>query len=240
MKVQGLMSYSLLESTSLEIDNISQAIAELADNTRDAAAKRDVRLSFWIDFRSLPGSPEFEIHCWDNGPGVPKERLQRMLGFGFSDKSAREKETIGQYGLGVKHACMRLAHSALIFIKTEEDAHVILMSPGFLLSKEIEEIEYPTIRFTLEDGKFKIDDSDPDYLQTAENLIAYSNLKSLEDMTKSIEEMPATGVKYILFQVRNNAKEFNLTDDSRDVIIMHSDGSRPFTQARAGQANTAM
>eukprot|EP00854_Cymbomonas_tetramitiformis_P015100 gene15100-17855_t len=188
--IPGAISLSMLESTSQEIHNVSQA--ELADNTRDVAVKEDVRLSFWIDFRSLPGSPGFEIHCWDNGPGVPKENLVEMMGFGFSTRSALEMETIGQYGLGIKHACMRLAHAALIFIKTVEDAHVILMAPEFLKAKEIERILYPTTRFIRDGGELKIDESDPDFRRTADNITDYSNLKSLEDIIEVIQEMPNT------------------------------------------------
>eukprot|EP00854_Cymbomonas_tetramitiformis_P001295 gene1295-1880_t len=235
MKVPGLISWKLLESTRLEINSVTQAFSELVDNTRDVAVQHNKKFSFWIDFRFAPGSSRVpsEIHCWDDGPGVPREHVQEMLGFGFSDKGA---DMIGQYGLGVKHACMRLARSTLIFIKTTERAVVLLMSPAFLESKGIKEIEYPECAFDELLGKYCLRHTD---IGTAEDIIAHSSLESVESMVSILENMPRTGIKYVMYQLRES-KEMDIGTDPSDLIVMNADGSRLFTQARPGQAYSAL
>eukprot|EP00854_Cymbomonas_tetramitiformis_P012395 gene12395-14644_t len=235
MKVPGLVSWKLLESTRLEINSVTQAFSELVDNTRDVALQHNKKFSFWIDFRFAPGSSRVpsEIHCWDDGPGVPREQVQEMLGFGFSDKGA---DLIGQYGLGVKHACMRLARSTLIFIKTAERAVVLLMSPTFLESKGIKEIEYPECEFDKLLGKYCLRHT---HIGTAEDIIAHSSLESVDSMVSILENMPRTGIKYVMYQLRES-KEMDIGTDPSDLVVMNADGSRRFTQARPGQAYSAL
>jgi hypothetical protein len=84
---------------------------------------------------------------WDNGPAVDNfAAIEKMFGFGFSGKQ-KQKGQIGQYGLGVKHAGMRLAHYVLAFIKSRHVAYLVLMSPKYLEENLIDDVTYPCACF---------------------------------------------------------------------------------------------
>src|SRR3989338_371823 len=79
--------------------SISEAIAELIDNSIDASLP-DEKLNINITIDSK------EITISDNGTGMPKEIASKVLKLGFSTKEKEIK--LGKFGLGLKTSCLSL------------------------------------------------------------------------------------------------------------------------------------
>ena len=97
---------------------IEQALAELADNSIDERVKGQV-LNVNIDFTVTPNDAlNSYIVVEDNAPGMDEETFKKSAILGSSSK----QDKLGLYGLGLKSACMNLAHDyEVITTKVGED-----------------------------------------------------------------------------------------------------------------------
>ncbi|KAK3530356.1 hypothetical protein QTP86_024343, partial [Hemibagrus guttatus] len=119
------------------------AIAELIDNAYDP----DVRSKqFWIDWTCIKS-----LDClsfMDNGAGMTRAKLHKMLSFGYSDKKAvRDHVPVGVYGNGFKSGSMRLGKDAIVFTKTRDSMSVGLLSQSYLQAIKAQQVMVPILTF---------------------------------------------------------------------------------------------
>ncbi|KAM4609446.1 MORC family CW-type zinc finger protein 3-like [Polymixia lowei] len=119
------------------------AIAELIDNAYDpdVSAKQ-----FWIDKTLIKGQECLSF--MDNGNGVNYEMMQKMLSFGYSDKTAvKGIKPIGMYGNGFKSGSMRLGQDVIVFSKSKDASCVGMLSQTYLKDIRAEQIIVPIVSF---------------------------------------------------------------------------------------------
>ncbi|KAK1902861.1 MORC family CW-type zinc finger protein 3 [Dissostichus eleginoides] len=110
------------------------AIAELIDNAYDP----DVNAKqFWID--KIVVKKQDCLSFMDNGYGLDKDKIHKMLSFGYSDKTpVKGVKPIGMYGNGFKSGSMRLGKDAIVFSKSKSVSCVGLLSQTYLEKIEIQ------------------------------------------------------------------------------------------------------
>ncbi|KAJ4933269.1 hypothetical protein JOQ06_030102 [Pogonophryne albipinna] len=124
------------------------AIAELIDNAYDP----DVNAKqFWID--KIVVKKQDCLSFMDNGYGLDKDKIHKMLSFGYSDKTpVKGVKPIGMYGNGFKSGSMRLGKDAIVFSKSKSVSCVGMLSQTYL-----EEIGANQIIVPIEEIQTEID-----------------------------------------------------------------------------------
>ena len=89
------LALSALRSTSYK--NTAYAVAELVDNSFDAAAK-EIGIAL---LTASAGSPPHAIAVLDNGRGMEKAKLKRSIQYGYSGKDSVLKKPLGKFGVGL-------------------------------------------------------------------------------------------------------------------------------------------
>ncbi|KAK3511192.1 hypothetical protein QTP70_032230, partial [Hemibagrus guttatus] len=107
----------------------------------------DVRSKqFWIDWTCIKS-----LDClsfMDNGAGMTRAKLHKMLSFGYSDKKAvRDHVPVGVYGNGFKSGSMRLGKDAIVFTKTRDSMSVGLLSQSYLQAIKAQQVMVPILTF---------------------------------------------------------------------------------------------
>uniref|UniRef100_A0A8C4RHX4 MORC family CW-type zinc finger protein 3 n=1 Tax=Erpetoichthys calabaricus TaxID=27687 RepID=A0A8C4RHX4_ERPCA len=103
------------------------AIAELIDNAYDpdVAAKH-----IWIDKTVI--KENICLTFMDDGNGMDRDTMHKMLSFGFSDKVAVKGHVpVGLYGNGFKSGSMRLGKDAIVFSKNGKSMSIGLLSQSY-------------------------------------------------------------------------------------------------------------
>lgn len=77
--------------------NTAYAVAELVDNSFDAAAKQ-IGVALLTD---NPNSPPHTIAVLDNGRGMEKEKLKRSIQYGYSGSDSVLAKPLGKFGVGL-------------------------------------------------------------------------------------------------------------------------------------------
>jgi hypothetical protein len=98
--------------------SISDAVAELVDNSIDAAKEEGVEIVIVLDKRNG------KIVISDNGKGMDKEKAAKSLVLAHSVK----KNSLGEFGLGLKSACMSLGKSFTIKTTVENSNESYVLS----------------------------------------------------------------------------------------------------------------
>ncbi|XP_053295210.1 MORC family CW-type zinc finger protein 3a isoform X1 [Pleuronectes platessa] len=198
------------------------AIAELIDNAYDP----DVNAKqFWIDKTVVDGQECLSF--MDNGDGLNDVAIQRMLSFGYSDKTVvKGKAPIGIYGNGFKSGSMRLGKDAIVFSKSKTSSCIGMLSQTYLEEIEAEQISVPIISFANTDkNKFSVGEKDKVSLQ---HILRYSIFKKQEDLLKELQAINSswspgkTGTRIIIWNLRRTSVgelEFDFKKDRYDIQI---------------------
>jgi hypothetical protein len=124
------------------------AIAELVDNAQDPDVMAD---TLTIDCLDIGG--HVSLRLADNGLGLDRKGLHRMLSFGHSEKAAFEAgrhQAVGRYGNGFKSGSMRLGEDALVCTRCATSQSVGLLSQTFLRAIDAQEILVPMVSWDLQ------------------------------------------------------------------------------------------
>ncbi|XP_028837539.1 MORC family CW-type zinc finger protein 3b isoform X2 [Denticeps clupeoides] len=186
------------------------AIAELLDNAYDP----DVRAKkFWIDWTCIKG-----LDClsfMDNGAGMTRGKMHKMLSFGFSDKKATKGHVpVGVYGNGFKSGSMRLGKDAMVFTKTKDSMTVGFLSQSYLEAIRAQQVLVPIITF-MRDGQNFAEDAAS--LQAILKHSIFNTEIELFSELRAISVVGATGTRIIIWNLRNA--------DRYDIRANHSDCS---------------
>ncbi|XP_016346643.1 MORC family CW-type zinc finger protein 3-like isoform X4 [Sinocyclocheilus anshuiensis] len=192
------------------------AIAELIDNSYDP----DVRArQIWIDWTRVRG-----LDClsfMDNGEGLTRARLHKMLSFGFSEKKAAKFHIpIGVYGNGFKSGSMRLGKDAIVFTKTRDTMSVGLLSQSYLEAIGAQRVLVPMITFR-RDGHNHVEDGG-----SLRAILTHSLFNSEKELFTELRAISAagttTGTRIIIWNLRTTANgetEFDFDTDKYDILI---------------------
>ncbi|XP_065151482.1 MORC family CW-type zinc finger protein 3b isoform X1 [Paramisgurnus dabryanus] len=191
------------------------AIAELIDNAYDP----DVHArQIWIDWTRIKG-----LDCLsftDNGVGLTRAKLHKMLSFGFSEKKAvRGHIPVGVYGNGFKSGSMRLGKDAIVFTKTRDTMSVGLLSQSYLEAIGAQRVMVPIITFR-RDGHNHVEDGAS--LRAILKHSLFSSEKELFTELRAISATGPTGTRIIIWNLRtstNGDTEFDFDTDKYDIQI---------------------
>ncbi|KAB5523457.1 hypothetical protein PHYPO_G00152780 [Pangasianodon hypophthalmus] len=191
------------------------AIAELIDNAYDP----DVRAKqFWIDWTRIKN-----LDClsfMDNGAGMTRAKLHKMLSFGYSDKKAmRDHVPVGVYGNGFKSGSMRLGKDAIVFTKTRDSMSVGLLSQSYLQAIKAQQIMVPIITFRRDGQNLPEDAASLDAILRHS---LFNTVKELFTELRAISTAGCTGTRIIIWNLRmttNGETEFNFDADKYDIQI---------------------
>uniref|UniRef100_A0AAY5F0Z3 Morc S5 domain-containing protein n=1 Tax=Electrophorus electricus TaxID=8005 RepID=A0AAY5F0Z3_ELEEL len=195
------------------------AIAELIDNAYDP----DVRAKqFWVDWTRIKG-----LDClsfMDNGEGMTRARLYKMLSFGYSDKKAvKDHVPVGIYGNGFKSGSMRLGKDAIVFTKTRDSMSIGLLSQSYLQAVKAQQIMVPILTFR-RDGQNLAEDAAS--LEAILTHSLFSTEKELFSELRAIGAAGPTGTRIIVWKLRTGETEFDFAADKYDIHIRASGSER--------------
>ncbi|KAI1885223.1 hypothetical protein AGOR_G00217960 [Albula goreensis] len=191
------------------------AIAELIDNAYDP----DVRAKqFWIDWTRINGRDCLTF--MDNGAGMTRNRMHKMLSFGFSDKhTVKGHVPVGLYGNGFKSGSMRLGKDAIVFSKTRDTMSVGLLSQSYLATVRAQHVIVPIVTFRRY-GQNQVEGA-----ASLQAILKHSLFKTERDLFSELRVINATGTtgtRIIIWNLRrttNGETEFDFSTDRYDIQI---------------------
>ena len=173
------------------------AIAELIDNAvdQDVAATQ-----LQIELRDVKGKRCLTF--FDNGNGLSRDGLAKMLGFGHSHKLETD---IGRYGNGFKAGSMRLGDDALVLTKCKSAGtqSVGFLSQSFLRGINAEHVLVPMLSWTLDKDPQMLDPYD----KAQENLAViakYSVFKSEEELLAQLSIIKFSGCCIVITNLKKD------------------------------------
>ncbi|XP_007251410.3 MORC family CW-type zinc finger protein 3b [Astyanax mexicanus] len=191
------------------------AIAELIDNAYDpdVCAKQ-----FWIDWTRIKG-----LDClsfMDNGAGMNRARLHKMLSFGYSNKEAvKDHIPVGIYGNGFKSGSMRLGMDAIVFTKTKKSMSIGLLSQSYLQAIKAQKIMIPILTFRRDEQNLPEDGASLDAIL---KYSLFNTEKELFSELRAIISAGPTGTRIIIWNLRTTTSgetEFDFETDKYDIQI---------------------
>ena len=222
------------------------AIAELLDNAADASASQAI-----MEMRvfEVPGGsdgsgtePLEALIIMDNGTGVDREQMHRLLSFGHSEKAAlllaqqngerdvaADHKPIGRYGNGFKSSSMRLGRDALVLSKTKEFCTVGLLSQSFLESVGADDVLVPIVSWRHgkdergEDTYELLPDiKDGEAEQSLAIISKHSIFSSAEEIMGQFMPIGDTGTLIIMTRLRGfdtGALELDYRSTPEDIVL---------------------
>ncbi|XP_036065530.1 MORC family CW-type zinc finger protein 3 [Oryzias melastigma] len=216
------LSPKYLHSNSTSHTSPFSAIAALIDNAYDpdVSAKQ-----FWIDKTFI--KKNLCLTFMDNGNGLDHETMQRMLSFGYSDKTAvKGHEPIGMYGNGFKSGSMRLGKDAIVFSRSESGMCIGMLSQTYLEKIGAEQIQIPIV--WIEERNLSGFSVKAEHRASLQDILRYSLfqtqgelLAELDAITSSFSE-EQTGTRIIIWNLRRKtgkATDFDFETDRYDIRI---------------------
>ncbi|KAJ8352473.1 hypothetical protein SKAU_G00239490 [Synaphobranchus kaupii] len=191
------------------------AIAELIDNAYDP----DVRAKqFWVDWTLINNKDCLTF--MDNGAGMTRNRMHKMLSFGFSDKrSVKGHVPVGLYGNGFKSGSMRLGKDAIVFSKTRDTMSVGLLSQTYLAAIRAQHVVVPIVTFRRH-GQIQVEGA-----TSLQAILKHSLFKTERELFAELRVINATGstgTRIVIWNLRrtmNGETEFDFTTDRYDIRI---------------------
>ncbi|XP_058885967.1 MORC family CW-type zinc finger protein 3-like [Acipenser ruthenus] len=190
------------------------AIAELIDNAYDP----DVNAKqLWIDKTLING--QNCLTFMDNGNGMDRDKMHKMLSFGFSDKFAVKGHVpVGLYGNGFKSGSMRLGRDALVFSKNGTSMSIGFLSQSYLEAIKSENVVVPIITYYLGQRKSREESQ-----ASLNAILQYSLFSSESALISELEAIIGQrGTRIIIWNLRksNEGKtEFDFDADKYDIRI---------------------
>ena len=190
-----------------------------------------------IDCREVRG--HLALICQDNGLGLNRAGLHKMLSFGHSAKTSFEAgrhRAVGRYGNGFKSGSMRLGEDALVLTRCSHSQSVGLLSQTFLREIDAQEILVPMVSWDLQGQRLFSEDD-----EALAHILRHSLFDSEEAILAQLNA-GITGTTIFIWRLRGqpggrnteSGKELDVDTDPHDIRIAASDGvDGPGGDARA-------
>ncbi|KAF3843168.1 hypothetical protein F7725_002017 [Dissostichus mawsoni] len=191
------------------------AIAELIDNAYDP----DVNAKqFWID--KIVVKKQDCLSFMDNGYGLDKDKIHKMLSFGYSDKiTVKGVKPIGMYGNGFKSGSMRLGKDAIVFSKSKSVSCVGMLSQTYLEKIGANQIIVPIVCFEQKEKN----NVREEHKASLQDILSYSPFNKLEEIQAEINAISSkTGTRIIIWNLRSTSSkpsEFDFESERYDIRI---------------------
>eukprot|EP00854_Cymbomonas_tetramitiformis_P000346 gene346-633_t len=196
------------------------ALAELVDNAQDQEAG-STNLFISGDETYFEGGGHITVE--DDGRGMTRGELHRMLSFGYSDKE-HVAGNVGRFGIGFKSGSMRLGDDVVIFTREEHSASVALLSQTFLEDENLDDILIPMFTWEVEgsyeDG-YSYTNLEPrdvsKWDEMMQFLLKYTIWDSEKELLKIFSELKSTtGTRIIIFNLKRPFEfDFSIQGDIR-------------------------
>lgn len=129
------LALSALRSTSYK--NTAYAVAELVDNSFDAAAK-EIGVAL---LTNSTGSPPHTIAVLDNGRGMERTKLKRSIQYGYSGKDSVLKKPLGKFGVGLVAASFSQCSDLVVMSWQDgEVASGAVLATGIAIAEDMDNI----------------------------------------------------------------------------------------------------
>ncbi|GFO12266.1 MORC family CW-type Zinc finger protein 3 [Plakobranchus ocellatus] len=139
---------SYLHANSTSHTWVFSAFAEIIDNAYDPDVSAT---SLYIDKEDIGGNTCLVFQ--DDGAGLHKDNLLKMLSFGFCEKYKYENgnthQPIGQYENGFKSGSMRIGSDALVLTLFGDIASIGFLSQTYLKAIGAESVIVPILEYYL-------------------------------------------------------------------------------------------
>ncbi|RUS81130.1 hypothetical protein EGW08_011116, partial [Elysia chlorotica] len=212
------ISPAFLHANSTSHTWVFSAFAEIIDNAYDPDVSASELLIDKVDIRNVAC-----LIFLDNGAGMDRDKLHKMLSFGFCEKdifeSSASHQPIGHYGNGFKSGSMRIGTDALVFTRSEHSASIGFLSQTYLNAIKAESVFVPILDYRLPKlERFKSQES----RNNLNAILTYSVFKFEEELKAELRALEGskTGTKIIISNLKrleNGNLELDFSSDPTDV-----------------------
>ncbi|CAL1546175.1 unnamed protein product [Lymnaea stagnalis] len=192
------------------------AFAELIDNAYDPDVSASELLIDQVDIRDTPC-----LIFLDNGAGMDRDHLLKMLSFGFCEKDIYERQgshqPIGHYGNGFKSGSMRLGQDALVFTRCQRSASIGFLSQTYLKAIQTD-LLFVTSLMNASLERIKSQES----RNNLNAILQYSVFKDEEELKAELRALEGskTGTKIIIYNLKrlqDGTYELDFYSDPTDI-----------------------
>nr|KAI8758112.1 MORC family CW-type zinc finger protein 3-like [Biomphalaria glabrata] len=207
------VSPAFLHANSTSHTWVFSAFAELIDNAYDPDVSASELLIDQIDIRDTPS-----LIFLDNGAGMDRDHLLKMLSFGFCEKDIYERQgshqPIGHYGNGFKSGSMRIGLDALVFTRSQRSACIGFLSQTYLKAIQTDCVVVPILEYQ----RIKSQES----RNNLNAILQYSVFKYEEELKAELSALEGskTGTKIIisnLKRLQDGTYELDFSSDPTDI-----------------------
>ncbi|XP_059150148.1 ATPase MORC2A-like isoform X2 [Physella acuta] len=212
------VSPAFLHANSTSHTWVFSAFAELIDNAYDPDVSASELLIDQVDIRDTPC-----LIFLDNGAGMDRDHLLKMLSFGFCEKDIYERQgshqPIGHYGNGFKSGSMRIGNDALVFTRSQRSASIGFLSQTFLKSIQTDCVVVPILEYRLPKlERIKSQES----RNNLNAILQYSVFKHEEELKAELRALEGskTGTKIIIYNLKrlqDGTYELDFSSDPTDI-----------------------
>lgn len=165
----------------------------------------------------------------DDGHGMSPESLEEAICYGKSIKRSQHK--IGQFGVGLKSASMRLASNMILFTKCVTERNetinsILLLSDTFNSDIDVREplVAMPSFKQDCLTPYFTSQNAREVFADEMQLIFKYSPFKTLEDLKLQFEKITTrTGTLIICYDLKlNNSTQgelFKIDTDKHDILV---------------------
>ncbi|CAJ0573443.1 unnamed protein product, partial [Mesorhabditis spiculigera] len=216
------ISYDYLHTNSTTHEFVFGAIAELVDNSYDAAAN-----SLRIDW-----DPNIQgLSFLDDGCGMTREEAISVISFGHSFKKANPN-TVGQYGNGLKSGSMRVGKDLIVFTKKNQMRTCLFLSRTFHEENRLKEVFVPTPSFSEGDNAYLENPEEDKERHGIEMdiIFKYSPFKDAASLFGQFEKISgSSGTLIVLYNLRQLdmiVPELDFTSEKYDIRLSQNSDQR--------------
>ncbi|BFZ09150.1 hypothetical protein BsWGS_12189 [Bradybaena similaris] len=211
------VSPKFLHANSTSHTWVFSAFAELIDNAYDPDVSASELLIDHIDIRGLPC-----LIFLDNGAGMDRDHLLKMLSFGFCEKEIYEKQgshqPIGHYGNGFKSGSMRIGQDALVFTRCQKSACIGFLSQTYLAAMQSDSVVVPILEYRLPSlERIKSQES----RNNLNAILEYSVFRLENELKEELKALEGskTGTKVIISNLKRlqDSYELDFASDPTDI-----------------------
>ncbi|KAH9525175.1 MORC CW-type zinc finger protein 3 [Bulinus truncatus] len=159
----------------------------------------------------------------DDGAGMNREKLVKMLSFGYCDKEMYINP-IGLYGNGFKSGSMRLGKDVIVFTKRREYACVGLLSQSYLEDIKADSIVVPILEYSVSTNILFF--SKDVTLNNLDAILRYSPYKTEAELKEQLNSLTEnTGTKIVIYnlnRLQDGREELDFKSDPDDILCPES------------------
>lgn len=228
------LSFEYLHTNSTTHEFLFGALAELLDNSRDAAATK-INI-FTVKREDLRGN--CMICFLDDGDGMEPDEIASVMKFGSSCKKSGESNMIGQYGNGLKSGSMRIGKDFVLFTKKESTMSCLCLSRTFHESEALNEVIVPMPSWNRQ-TRLPLSSTDEERAKHSLELdiiLKYSPFGTKKQLMEQFDKIDSdTGTLVVCYNLKtldNGEPEIDIDSDPTDILLTTMDYEKEYEDER--------